>query len=60
MARTLVAPADLVPLIVTALNGVTVQGGVLTAVANGNEVKVKAHTDTSSPTYASQWSVIVH
>lgn len=60
MPRTLVTPPDLVPLVAAALNGVTVQGGVLSAVANGSEVKVKAHSDTSAPTFASQWTVTVH
>lgn len=61
MARTPVNYTDLVPLIVTALNGITVQGGVLKATANGNEVLVIAHNDSgATPAHVSRWSVLVH
>lgn len=59
MAHTPTAPKDLVSLIVAALNGATVNGGILKATANGNEVQVTCHNDAPG-TYPAQYAVYVH
>lgn len=58
MTHTPVKPKDIVALIVTALNGTTINGGTATAVAQNDSVIVNVHTD-AYPTYPRQYEVRV-
>lgn len=59
MPRTLVKSGDLCAAIVTALNGLSLNGGTLSAVAQpGNHaVTVKAHADAPLASYNYTWSL---
>lgn len=60
MTRTLVKTVDVINAIITGINGTTLNGGTMTAVAQpGNHaITVKVHTD-SNPTgqYAYTWDL---
>lgn len=59
MTRTPVQPADLIPAIVTALNGTTVNGGTISAKANGQSVAITVHSDAVN-TYAKTFDLFLH
>lgn len=61
MTRTPVKPVDLAAAVATALNGTLVQGGTLSAVANGtSEVKVKVHSDQTGTRAWTDFTIRIH
>lgn len=49
MSRTPVQHKDIVPLIVAALNGISVNSGTLEAKADGSSIHLRTHIDSGAP-----------
>lgn len=61
MTRTPVKTADVTAAIVTAINGATVNGGTMSAVAQpGNHaITIKSHTDAPGASFNYTWDLLL-
>lgn len=57
--RTPVSPEDIINILVNALDGAQVRGGLLSATVNGHEVNVHAHADDDE-SHHNSFNVLVH
>ena len=59
MPRAQVATTDLVADLVALLNGTTLMGGTVKAVADGQTVRVFVHADGATPGVANQFNLLI-